>query len=143
MVSPSVVMMGVRWAVLGGVAAVIRRQTEQTIQAQSKINLDLAAQEYREFEAQVAEFRPEELMDARLALRLEEESRAATMLKENYAQRYDPDIIKQAKADVAELLSEEHAATKPRSLRENLRQKQQEVQQRKLPKRKKSKGWER
>lgn len=119
------------------------RQTEQTIQAQSKINLDLAAQEYREFESQVAEFRPEELMDARLALRLEEESRAATMLKENYAQRYDPDIIKQAKADVAELLSEELAATKPRSLRENLRQKQQEVQQRKLPKRKKSKDWER
>jgi len=119
------------------------RQTEQTIQAQSKINLDLAAQEYREFEAQVAEFRPEELMDARLALRLEEECRAATMLKENYAQRYDPDIIKQAKADVAELLSEELAATKPRSLRENLRQKQQEVQQRKLPKRKKSKDWER
>ena len=119
------------------------RQTEQTIQAQSKINLDLAAQEYREFEAQVAEFRPEELMDARLALRLEEESRAATMLKENYAQRYDPDIIKQAKADVAKLLSEELAATKPRSLRENLRQKQKEAQQRELPKRKKSKDWER
>ena len=119
------------------------RQTEQTIQAQSKINLDLAAQEYREFEAQVAEFRPEELMDAHLALRLEEESRAATMLKENYAQRYDPDIIKQAKADVAKLLSEELAATKPRSLRENLRQKQKEAQQRELPKRKKSKDWER
>ena len=119
------------------------RQTEQTIHAQSKINLDLAAQEYREFEAQVAEFRPEEMMDARLALRLEEESRAATMLKENYAQRYDPDIIKQAKADVAKLLSEELAATKPRSLRENLRQKQKEAQQRELPKRKKSKDWER
>lgn len=82
-------------------------------------------------------------MDARLALRLEEESRAATMLKENYAQRYDPDIIKQAKADVAKLLSEELAATKPRSLRENLRQKQKEAQQRELPKRKKSKDWER
>ena len=53
------------------------------------------------------------------------------------------DVIKQAKADVAKLLSEELAATKPRSLRENLRQKQKEAQQRELPKRKKSKDWER
>ena len=116
------------------------RQAEQTVQARSKINLNLAAQEYRELEAQAAEFDPDELMDARLALRPEEEKRAASTLKENYTWQYDADMIKQAKADVSKLLDEEPVATKPRSLRENLRQKQKEVQERELPKRKKA--WE-
>ena len=119
------------------------RQAEQTIQARSKINLDLAAQEYRELEAQATEFDPDELMDARLALRREEESRAASTLKENYTWQYDADTIKQAKTDVSKLLDEEPAATKPRSLRENLRQKQKEVQQRELPNKKKSLDLER
>ena len=119
------------------------RQAEQTVQARSRIRLELATQEYHDLEAQAAEFDPDELMDARLALRPEEESRAASILKENYTWQYDADTIKQAKADVAKLLEEEYTATKPRSLRENLRQKQKEVQKRDLPKRKKSKDLER
>ena len=103
----------------------------------------MAAQEYRELEAQAAEFDPDELMDARLALRPEEESRAASILKETYTRQYDADTFKQAKSDVAKCLGEESAVIKPRSLRENLRQKQKEVQQRELPKRKKSTEWER
>ena len=60
-----------------------------------------------------------------------------------YTWQYDADTIKQAKADVAKLLDEEPAAAKPRSLRENLRQKQKEVQERELPMRKKSRDLER
>lgn len=52
-------------------------------------------------------------------------------------------MIKQAKADVAKLLGEESEVAKSRSLRENLRQKQKEVQQRELPQRKKSLDLER
>ena len=93
------------------------RQAEQTIQARSKINLDLAAQEYRELEGQAAEFDPDALMDARLALRPEEESRAASMLKENYTWEYDTDRFKQAKSNTANLLGEDRAKTKPPSAR--------------------------
>ena len=119
------------------------RQAEQTVQARSKINLDLATQEFHDLEAQAAEFDPNELMDARLALRPKEESRAASILKETYTRQYSADTNKRAKTDVAKLLGEESAATKPRSLRENLRQKQKEVQQRELPNKKKSRDWER
>ena len=119
------------------------RQAEQTVLARSKINLGLAAQEFHDLESQTAEFDPNELMDARLALRPEEESRAASILKETYTRQYNADTIKRAKTDVAKLLGEESAATKPRSLRENLRQKQKEVQQRELPNKKKSRDWER
>ena len=119
------------------------RQTEQTVQARSRINLDLAAQEFHDLEARAAEFDSDELMDARLALRPEEERRAASILKENYTWQYDAETIKQAKVAVAKLLDEEPAATKPRSLRENLRQKQKEVQQRELPNKKKSLDLER
>ena len=115
----------------------------ETAEIRAAVNLEDAAEEYHKLEAQAAEFDPNELMDARLALRPEEESRAASILKENYTWQYDADTIKQAKADVAKLLDEEPTATKPRSLRENLRQKQKEVQQRELPKRKKSKALER
>ena len=115
----------------------------ETAEIRAAVDLEDAAEEYHKLEAQAAEFDPNELMDARLALRPEEESRAASILKENYTWQYDADMIKQAKADVAKLLDEEPAAAKPRSLRENLRQKQKEVQQRELPKRKKSKALER
>ena len=115
----------------------------ETAEIRAAVNLEDAAEEYHKLEAQAAEFDPNELMDARLALRPEEESRAASILKDNYTWQYDTDTIEQAIADVAKLLDEEPTATKPRSLRENLRQKQKEVQQRELPKRKKSKALER
>ena len=106
----------------------------ETVEIRAAVDLEDATEEFRKLEAQAAEFDPDELMDARLALRPEEESRAASILKENYTWQYDADTIKQAKADVAKLLDEEPVATKPRSLRENLRQKQKEVQERELPK---------
>lgn len=119
------------------------QQKAETAKIRATVDLEDAAEEFRNLEARAAEFAPDELMDARLALRPEEESRAASILKENYTRQYDADTIKQVKADVAKLLDEEPAVAKPRSLRENLRQKQKEVQQRELPKKTKSRDWER
>ena len=107
------------------------------------MDLEDAAEEYRKLKAQAAEFDPDELMDARLALRLEEESRVASILKDNYTWQYDADTITQAKADVAKLLGEETVATKPHSIRENLRQKQKEVQEHEPPQRKQPRDLER
>ena len=115
----------------------------ETAEIRATVDLEDATEEFRKLEARAAEFDPNELMDARLALRPEEESRAASILKDNYTWQYDADTIKQAKADVAKLLGEESEVAKPRSLRENLRQKQKEVQQRELPQRKKSRDLER
>ena len=117
----------------------------ETAEIRATVDLEDAAEEFHKLEAQAAEFDPDELMDARLALRPEEESHAASTLKENYTWQYDADTIKQAKSDVAKLLGEEPEVTKPRSLRENLRQKQKEVQQREreLPSRKKGRDLER
>ena len=115
----------------------------ETFEIRATVDLEEAADEFHKLEAQAAEFDLDELMDARLALRPEEESRAASILKETYTRQYDVNTIKQAKADAAKLLDEGPSPTKPRSLRENLRKKQKEVQQRELPKRKKAKEWER
>ena len=115
----------------------------ETAEIRATVDLEDATEEFRKLEARAAEFDPNELMDARLALRPEEESRAASILKDNYTWQYDADTIKQAKADVSKLLDEEPAAAKPRSLRENLRQKQKEVQQRELTKKNKSRDLER
>ena len=112
----------------------------ETAEIRATVDLEDAAEEYRKLKAQAAEFDPDELMDARLALRPEEEIRAASILKDNYTWQYDADTITQAKADVAKLLGEEPVATKPISLRENLRQKQKEVQQRELLQRKRSRN---
>ena len=115
----------------------------ETAEIRATVDLEDAAEEFHKLEAQASKFDPDELMGARLALRPEEESRAASILKDNYTWQYDADTIKQAKADVAKLLGEESEVAKPRSLRENLRQKQKEVQQRELPQRKKSRDLER
>ena len=107
----------------------------EKFEIRATVDLEDAAEDYRKLEAQAAEFDSDELMDARLALRPEEESRAAPILKENYTRQYDADTIKQAKADVTKLLGEDRANAEPHSLRENLKQKQKEVQQRKTSKR--------
>ena len=82
-------------------------------------------------------------MDARLALRPEEERRAASILKENYTWQYDADTIKQAKSNVAELLGEKEVVSKKRqSVRQDLKRAQEKVHEREqarqgLPMRKK------
>lgn len=120
------------------------RQEEQIIQARSKLQLDFATEDYRDLETEASRFDPDELMEARLEIRPKEEQRAVTEIKQNYGKMYDSSLVKKAKTDVAERLGEAHVREKPRSVRDNLRQLQQEIQQRELTqKRKKSMDWER
>ena len=114
-------------------------QKAEAAETKYSAELDKALTEYHYLEASAGELDPDELKAARLSFRPEEEKRAASVLRETYTRQYDADTIKQAKADVAKLLGEEPLVTKPHSLRENLKQKQKEVEERELPKRKKSK----
>ena len=113
--------------------------------AEAKYNaeLDKALAEYHDLEARAEELDPEELQAARLSLRPEEEKRAVSKLEDAYGTRYDPSAMLDAKNKVSDLLGEERSGTAPRSLRENLRQKQKSAQQRELPQRKKSRDQER
>ena len=115
----------------------------ETTEISATVDLEDAAEEYHELEAKAVKFDPDKLMDARLALRSEEESCAASILIENYTWQYDTDTIKQAKADVAKLLGEDRAKARPRSPRENLRQKQKAIQECELSQRKKPRNRER
>lgn len=51
--------------------------------------------------------------------------------------------MREAKNQVSELLCEDLSDSKPRSVRRDLQQAQKEVQQRELPKKKKSRNYER
>ena len=83
-------------------------------------------------------------MEARLALREEQEQRAASVLKDSYGKQYEPKLTKRARNDVAELLNEPTPDEKPRSVRKRLQEKQAEVEQRKRAwVKKKEKDWER
>ena len=100
--------------------------------------------EFHDLETRAAELDPDELMDARLALREEQEQRAVSVLKDSYGKKYEPDLTKQAKTDVSEVLNEPKPDEKPRSLRKQLQEKQAEVEQRELTRqKKKEKDWER
>lgn len=59
-----------------------------------------------------------------------------------YSASYEPSAMREAKSKVADLLDEELGDNAPISLRESLRQKQKDAQQRELPQ-KKAKDWER
>ena len=83
-------------------------------------------------------------MEARLALRENQEQRAASALKDSYGKDYEPDLTKQARNDVAELLNEPKPDKKPRSVRKCLQEMQAEVEQReRATAKKREKEWER
>lgn len=105
------------------------------------VELEGAVEKFHELEANAAAFDQNELMDARLALRPEEERRAVCILKEANLRQYNADTIKQARADVAKLLNETPTVDKPHPLCEDLRQKQTEVQERALTKKNKSRDF--
>ena len=102
-----------------------------------------AAEGFKKLKAQAGIFDSDELMDARLALRPEEENLTVSTLKENYTWEYDAERFKQAKSNIANLLGEDRTETMPCFLRKNFKQTQKEVPQRELPKKKRSKEWER
>lgn len=124
------------------------RQAEQTIQARSKINLELAVEEYHDLVAQAAKFDPDELMDAQLKIRPEEEKSAIAEIQQSYGNAYKTDLLKNAKAEVAKQIGKAPVADKPRSVRRNLQQAQEKVTRREqerphLASKRKTKDWER
>ena len=106
--------------------------------------LNAALAEYNELKAQAADFDPDELAMAQLAIRPQKEASAESRVQVAYGDKYDFWTMISAKRDVAELLGEEE----PRSIRERLRRKEiekQRISREREPQRKKSKdhGWER
>ena len=118
-------------------------QKAETAEAKYSAELDRALDEYHDLEARAKEVDPDELKAARLSLRPEEEKRAVSKLEDAYGNSFDYATMREAKGQVSDLLDEDRPDSTPRSVRQDLRQKQKEVQQRELPQRKKAKELER
>ena len=100
--------------------------------------LDAALAEYNELKAQAANFDPDELAMAQLAICSQKEASAESKIQAAYGDKYDFWTMIGAKRDVAEMLGEEE----PRSIRERLRRKELEKERINLarqPERKKQK----
>ena len=95
--------------------------------------LNDALRQYADLKEQAAEFDPEELQDARCALRPAMERSAVDCVQSAYGNKYDPLMMYDSKRDVANLL---HEDAETRSIRERLRQKQQQQPQQKQNKKK-------
>ena len=102
--------------------------------------LNDALRQYADLKEQAAEFDPEELQDARCALRPAMERSAVDCVQSAYGNKYDPMMMYDSKRDVANLLHEE---AEERSIRERLRQKQQQKTKQKQDKKKSRDSWER
>lgn len=121
----------------------VKLKMAEKVEIRATIDLEDANEEFKKLEVQASEFDSDRLMDARLALRPEEENRTVSTLRENYTWEYNAERFKQAKSNIANLLGEDRTETMPRFLRKNFKQTQKEVPQRELPKKKRSKEWER
>ena len=127
---------------ISAMEANLARLEQQEQKYTAELNVALA--EYKELKAQTADFDPDELAMAQLAIRPQKEASAESKIQAAYGDKYDFWTMIGAKRDVAEMLGEEE----PRSIRERLRRKEQEkerAQRDRQPQRKKQKdrGWER
>lgn len=118
-------------------------QKAEAAEAKYSAELDKALAEYHDLEARAEDLDPDELKAACLSLRPEEEKRALSKVEDVYGNRYDYTIMREAKNQVSDLLGEDRPDSYPHSVRRDLQQKQKEVQQRELPKKKKSRDLER
>ena len=113
-------------------------QKAAAAEAKYSAELDKALGEYRDLESRAEELDPDELKAARLSLRPEEEKRAVSKVEDAYGNSYDYTTMREARNQVSDLLTENHPDSKTRSVRRDLQQAQKEMQQRELPKKKKS-----
>ena len=111
----------------------LQKLSEQ--EAKYSAELDEALKQYAELKEQAAGVDAVELMDARFAVREDKERAAVDRVKATYGEKYDPMMMHDSKRDVANLLHEE---AETRSIRERLRQKQQQQ-----AKKKSRDSWER
>lgn len=87
-------------------------QKAEAVEAQYMAELDKTLSEYHELEAGAVELEPDKLYAARLSLRLDEEKRATSTLKNRYGDSYDPAVTQRAKDKATNLLREESALAK-------------------------------
>ena len=83
--------------------------------------LESALQQYREMEAQAAEFDADELTDVRQQLRPDMDRSTISRIQSTYGKQYSPFSMDEARENVAKLLGEDN---EPRSVREQLRKPQ-------------------
>jgi len=127
---------------ISAMEANLARLEQQEQKYTAELNAALA--EYKELKAQTADFDPDELAMAQLAIRPQKEASAESRVQVAYGDKFDFWTMISAKRDVAELLGEEE----PRSIQERLRRKEiekQRISRERELQRKKSKdhGWER
>ncbi len=106
--------------------------------------LSAALAEYKELQAQAADYYPDELAMAQLEIRPQKEASAESRIQAAYGKQYDFWTMIGAKRDVAEMLGEEE----PRSIIERLRRKERQKEQAQrtqepLRKKQNDRGWER
>ena len=107
---------------IAAMEAALKKLDEQ--ESKYSVELESALQQYRELEAQAAEFDSVELLEARLELRPGMDRSTVTRIQAAYETQYSPFTMAEARRDVSNMLDEHEE--EPRSVRERLRKHQQE-----------------
>ncbi|MBE6949028.1 MAG: mobilization protein [Ruminococcaceae bacterium] len=107
---------------IAAMEAALKKLDEQ--ESKYSVELESALQQYRELQAQAAEFDSEELLEARLELRPGMDRSTVTRIQAAYETQYSPFTMAEARRDVSNTLNEHEE--EPRSVRERLRNHQQE-----------------
>ena len=94
--------------------------------------LDTAIEEYHDLDEKASALDPEELATARLALRDDMEDDAVKRIQNAYGQKYDYDLLKQARKETADILHEESMPEEAKSIRKRLQKKEQTIVQKQL-----------
>ena len=102
--------------------------------------LDNALKQYAELQEQAADFEPLDLHQARQEIRSDKEQSAIRRVQNTYGNAYNSMTMFDAKHETTNLLCEE---AESHSLRERLRQKEQQARQERQPKKNKNRDWER
>ena len=106
---------------IAAMESALKKLDEQ--ESKYSVELESALQQYRELQAQAAEFDAEELSNARLELRQGMDRSTVSKIQAAYDTQYSPFTMAEARRDVSNMLGEDD---EPRSVRERLRKHQQE-----------------
>ncbi len=103
--------------------------------------LNFALKQYAELQEKAAEFEPSALDDARQALRPDVEQSAIQRIQQAYGDKYNHALMQESKRETSRLLNED--TDYPRSVRERLRQAEQQAHREQQPKKRENRDWER
>jgi predicted nuclease with TOPRIM domain len=127
--------------------AALESELKKLEQQESKYSseLDDAVQQYKELRGRTAEFDPQELMDARLALRPGKEQAAMKQVQKAYGNQYSSTTMNGSKQDVSNMLGEaaEMQALWERRWRLQREKQRQEMQKRQQERKPKNRDYER